>query len=212
MGCYCKSAMGVESVTVILVAGMSGSGKSELAAALRHRLASATILHLDGYYLPLPHLSWEERAGVNFDHPDSLDWPLMREHVAALKRGEAVEVPVYNFAQHDREPFTERIEPGQYLVAEGLLALADESLRALADLAVFVETPPEVCLQRRIVRDVAERGRTAECVAAQWERTVWPMAREFILPSREWAQVVVSGEQAVAETTDLVVRRLELAA
>lgn len=203
--------MGVESVTVILVAGMSGSGKSELASALSRRLPGAAVLHLDGYYLPLTHLAWEERARVNFDHPDSLDWPLMRQHVAAFKRGEAVEVPVYNFAQHDREPFTERMEPGQYLVTEGLLALADDALRALADLTVFVETAPDVCLQRRIVRDVAARGRTAACVAEQWERTVWPMAREFILPSREWAQVVVSGEQALEETTDLVIRQLEVA-
>ncbi|MEP7363508.1 MAG: uridine kinase [Acidobacteriota bacterium] len=202
--------MGLESVTLILVAGMSGSGKSELASAVRRRLPATATLHLDGYYLPLGHLSWEERSRVNFDHPDSLDWPLMREHVAALKRGAAVEIPIYNFAQHDREPFTQRMEPCQFLIAEGLLALADEELRKLADLSIFVDTPPEVCLRRRIVRDVAERGRTAECVAAQWERTVWPMAREFILPSKKWAQLVVSGEQPLEETSDAVLRQLEL--
>jgi len=203
--------MGSESVTVILIAGMSGSGKSELSAALAQRLPGAATLHLDGYYLPLAHLGWEERARTNFDHPDSLDWPLMREHMAALKSGRAVEVPVYNFAQHDREPFTERLEPGQFLVAEGLLALHDEPLRSLADLTVFVDTPPGECLRRRIARDVAERGRTPECVARQWEQTVWPMAREFILPSMRFARAVVSGQRALDETSALVLRELELA-
>jgi uridine kinase len=168
------------------------------------------VLHLDAYYLPLTGLPWEERARVNFDHPDSLDWPLMRTHVAALKRGEAVEVPLYNFAQHDREPFTQRLEPAQFLIAEGLLALTDPELRSLSDLTVFVDTPPEVCLRRRILRDVAERGRTPECVTAQWESTVWPMALEFILPSKQWAQVVVSGEGPLEQTSGAVLRHLEL--
>ena len=203
--------MGRESVTVILVAGMSGSGKSALAATLCGRLTGASVLPLDAYYLPLSHLPFEERAHVNFDHPDSLDWLLMREQVAALQRGEAVDVPVYNFARHDREPFTRRLVPEQYLIAEGLLALADAELRRLADLTVFVDTPPEVCLRRRIVRDVAERGRTAACVAEQWERTVWPMARQFILPSRAFAQVTVSGERALEESSELVLRQLEVA-
>lgn len=201
--------MGMEAVTAILVSGMSGSGKSELAASLCRRLPDAAILHLDGYYLPLTHLPREERARVNFDHPNSLDWPLMREHVAELRRGRAIEMPVYNFAEHDREKFTVALKPSQFLIAEGLLALTDPELRARADLTVFVETPPEVCLRRRIARDVAERGRTAKCVIEQWERTVWPMAQEFILPSRRWAQVVVSGEQALEEISDLVIQEWE---
>ncbi|MBK7929986.1 MAG: uridine kinase, partial [Bryobacterales bacterium] len=167
-------------------------------------------MHLDGYYLPLTHLSWEERAKTNFDHPDSLDWPLMREHLAELKAGRAIEVPVYNFAQHDREPYTQRLEAGQFIIAEGLLALSDGALRELADLMVYVDTPPEECLRRRVARDVAERGRTAESVVEQWEKTVSPMAREFILPSRRWAQLSVSGEQALEETSELVIRELEL--
>lgn len=203
--------MAPQSVTVILISGMSGSGKSELSSALRHRLAGSAILHLDGYYLPLTHLSWEERSKTNFDHPDSLDWPLMREHLAELKAGRAIEVPVYNFAQHDREPYTQRLEAGQFIIAEGLLALSDGALRELADLMVYVDTPPEECLRRRVARDVAERGRTAESVVEQWEKTVWPMAREYILPSRRWAQLAVSGEQALEETSELVIRELELA-
>jgi len=202
--------MALQSVTVILISGMSGSGKSELSAALRHRLAGSAILHLDGYYLPLTHLTWEERARTNFDHPDSLDWPLMRAHLAELKAGRAIEVPVYNFAQHDRETYTHRMEPGQFVIAEGLLALSDAALRELADLMVYVDTPPEECLRRRVARDVAERGRTAESVVEQWEKTVWPMAREYILPSRQWAQLSVSGEQALEETSELVIRELEM--
>ncbi|MCC6293564.1 MAG: uridine kinase [Bryobacterales bacterium] len=200
-----------ESVTVILIAGMSGSGKSELAAALRHTRDDAAVLHLDGYYLPLTHLSWEERARMNFDHPGALDWPLMREHLAELKAGRAVEAPVYNFALHNRELYTHTLRPGSVVIAEGLLGLHDPLLRALADLTVYVETPPEECLRRRMARDIAERGRTETSVREQWEHTVWPMAREYILPSRRWASITVSGEQAVEETSAAVLRELELA-
>ena len=202
--------MGTEPVTLILVAGMSGSGKSALAAALQQRLAAAAILPLDNYYLPLTHLPLAKRAQTNFDHPDSLDWPLMRAHVAALKAGEAVQAPVYNFAAHDRELYTRTVGPAAFVIAEGLLALTDEQLRSLADLTVFVDTPSSVCLERRTARDVAERGRTRACVAEQWERTVMPMACEFILPSRQWAQVTVSGDQPLQESSDMVIRELEM--
>lgn len=200
-----------ESVTVILIAGMSGSGKSELAASLRHLLGDAAVLHLDGYYLPLTHLSWDERAQMNFDHPGALDWPLMREHLAELKAGRTVEVPVYNFALHNRELYTHTLRPGAFVIAEGLLGLHDPHLRALAGLTVYVDTPPEVCLRRRVARDVAERSRTETSVREQWEHTVWPMAREYILPSRRWAAITVSGEQALEETSAAVIRELELA-
>ena len=180
---------------LIGVAGLSGSGKSEFAKRLAASLDSCAVVTLDSYYHSQSHLPVEARAALNYDHPDALDWPLLNAHLDALGRGDAFEEPQYLFDRHTRSPETRTIRPQPFLILEGILTLCREEVRKRLDLKVFVSTTPEECFRRRLARDIAERGRTAASVRDQYERTVWPMAVEFALPSRELADVVVSGEE-----------------
>ena len=181
--------------TFIGIAGLSGSGKTTLARALARELPSAAIFTLDAYYQPLGHLSMEERKAVNFDHPDALDWPLAIVHLRALQKGLAIEVPVYNFATHTREEQSNCQRPAQHIIVEGLLTLWHAKLRDLLAFKIFVDTPAETCLERRLSRDVVERRRKYEEVLDQWNKTVHPMAEQFILPSRAHADLVIDGTE-----------------
>ncbi|MBM3797564.1 MAG: uridine kinase [Acidobacteria bacterium] len=189
------------ATTIIGIGGPSGSGKSTLAAHLRNALAPARaeILTLDSYYFPLDHLTPGERSLRNFDHPDSLDWALIARHLAALLRGEAIDEPIYRFDLHTRDARTRRVEPAPYVLIEGILALHDPALRTLMHRKVYIDTQDPQCLTRRLRRDIAERGRTAESVEAQYEQTVRPMAEQFVWPSRQWADIAVSGERGYDE-------------
>jgi uridine kinase len=175
------------------IAGLSGSGKTTLARALAQELPSAAVFPLDAYYQPLGHLTIEERKQVNYDHPDALDWPLAITHLRALQAGLAIDVPVYNFATHTREPHPQCQLPTQYVLVEGLLALWHPKLRDHLGFKLFVDTPAETCLERRLTRDVVERQRKYEEVLDQWNKTVHPMAEQFILPSRAHADLIVDG-------------------
>ena len=145
---------------IIGVAGPSSSGKSELAKQLVQRLPGTSIVSLDSYYRGMEEIPLEERKKVNFDHPDSLDWELLHEHLLAIAGGRAFDEPVYSFADYARTTETRRIEPSPFLIVEGLFVLYWPELRAMLDTKVYVQTDPEVCFQRRLARDVAERGRT----------------------------------------------------
>ncbi len=182
---------------ILGIAGCSGSGKTTLARELAREF-SASLLPLDFYYCDLAHLSLKQRETQNFDHPDSLEHTLLTEHVASLARGEAIDAPVYDFAQHTRVAGrTERIEPTNFVIVEGILALHYESLRALYGFSVFVDAPHAVCLARRIHRDMRERGRTEESVRAQYLATALPMAEQYVLPSVQHASLVVDGCEAL---------------
>jgi len=194
---------------LIGVAGLSGSGKTALASKLAGHLADAEVLTLDAYYHPQSDLSLAERAHLNFDHPDALDWTLLSSHLAALTRGEGIEEPIYLFDQHTRAPSTRRIEPSPIFIVEGILALHHPGVRSQLDLRVFVTTRDEECLRRRLERDIAERGRTRESVLEQYYTTVWPMALQYVLPSREHAHLVVSGEEPLDESVTAVLRVLQ---
>jgi uridine kinase len=190
---------------LIGIAGLSGSGKTALARQLSQRLDSpAEILTLDSYYHPQSHLNLAERAHVNYDHPGSLDWNLLHQHLHALARGEAIEEPFYLFDQHTRASKTRRVEPKPYLILEGILTLHSAEIRGLLHRKVFVETNPEECLRRRMERDIVERGRTEESVIEQYRATVWPMALEYVLPSQAFADLVVSGEEPIARSVEAV--------
>lgn len=201
--------MGVRPV-VLGVAGGSGSGKSTVVRAVGRELEEGTtcVLHHDAYYRDLSHLPFEDRVGVNFDHPDSLETELMVEHVRRLLAGVEVEVPTYDFATHTRAAATERRTPTPVVILDGILVLADPRLREVMDLKVFVDTEADLRLIRRIRRDVIRRGRTADSVIAQYEATVRPMHLEFVEPSKRWADLVVpeGGYNRVA--VDLVMARL----
>lgn len=195
---------------VLGVAGGSGSGKSTVVREVCRLLepGAAAVLHHDAYYRDLAHLPLEERAGVNFDHPDSLETELMVSHVRELLGGRTVEVPTYDFATHTRRSATETLHPSAVLILDGILVMADARLRATMDLKVFVDTEPDIRLLRRIRRDVVKRGRTADSVIAQYEATVRPMHLEFVEPSKRFADLVVpeGGYNRVA--VDLVVSRI----
>ncbi len=193
---------------ILGVAGCSGSGKTTLAGELTCQL-EATLLPLDFYYRDLAHLSPAERAVQNFDHPDSLEHTLLVEHVQALAAGRSVECPLYDFATHTRVPDrTAHIEPQRVLIVEGILALHYESLRAQYDLSIFVSAPQEVCLTRRIHRDMRERGRTETSVRQQYDATARPMAERFVLPSAEHATLTVDGCASLDWSIEQVLSRL----
>ncbi len=190
-------------VHIIAIAGPSCAGKTELAKRLA-ALLPAPMLPLDAYYLDLAFLPLSERAKFNFDVPSALDHDLLRQHLTALLQGREISRPVYDFATHTRSTVVERLAPGPYLIVEGLVALYWEDIRPLLATKVFVEAPDPVCLARRQVRDVRERGRTVESVLKQYCVTVRPMAELHVRPTKGFADVVVSGEVPL-ETTSAAV-------
>lgn len=193
---------------IIGVAGPSSSGKTELAKRLVAQLPSAEIVSLDSYYRGMEEIPLAERKKANFDHPDSLDWELLHEHLQAMAAGEAFEEPVYSFAEYARKRETRRIEPCEFVIVEGLFVLYWPELRGMLDSKIFVKTDPEVCFARRLKRDVEERGRTPESVRAQYEKTVRPSAEWFVHPTMKYADLVVSGEEPLAATTHAVIPTL----
>lgn len=193
---------------IIGIAGPSSSGKSELAKQLVQRLPGTTIVSLDSYYRGMEEIPLEERKKVNFDHPDAIDWELLHEHLTAISEGRAFDEPVYSFADYARTGETRRIEPGGVLVVEGLFVLYWPELRAMLDTKVYVHTDPAVCFERRMRRDVAERGRTPQSVREQYERTVRPSAEWFVNPTQKYADLVVSGEEPFERSTAAVLNAL----
>jgi uridine kinase len=183
--------------TVIGLAGCSGSGKSTLASELA-RMIGGLRFHLDDYYLDLGELPPAERARKNFDDPAMLEVPLLAQHIAALARGETIDRPIYDFATHTRlRGQTTRVTAGPYLIVEGLFALHYAELLPLYQLRIYVDTPDELCFERRLKRDTEERGRTEESVRYQFETTVRPASVAFVRPSAAKADFVVDGTGAL---------------
>ena len=178
---------------IIGVAGGSGSGKTTVVRRIMEALGDAdvTVLEHDRYYRDHPELRLEERASLNYDHPNSLDTDLMVAHVRALRDGQPVNVPVYDFTRHTRKAETTPIQPGAAIIVEGILIFTDPALRALMDVKVFVDTDGDTRFIRRLQRDVAERGRTVESVIDQYLTTVKPMHQEFVEPSKRHADLIV---------------------
>jgi len=178
---------------VIGVAGGSGSGKStvtrEVLASIGPEMVS--VVMQDDYYLDQSHLSPEDRRKTNYDHPHAFDWPLMVQHVRALRSGETIEMPVYDFAADNRSSKTITVKPAPVIVIEGLFALFDADLRKMMSLKIFVDSAPEVRFIRRLQRDMAERARSAESVIAQYMETVRPMHKQFIEPTKRHADVIL---------------------
>jgi uridine kinase len=186
---------------LIGVAGPSGSGKSELAQYLaRHLPGTTAVIPLDSYYRAMAHLPFEERARLNFDHPEALDWELIRTDLRKLARGEAIDEPIYRFDQHARSAETRRVEPADFILIEGLFALYDPAVLDALKLRIFVYAPDEVCLARRIGRDTLERGRSRQSVLDQYAQTVRPMAERYVLPTRRNAHLALSGEQPLDQS------------
>ncbi len=196
---------------VIGIAGGSGSGKTTVAQQILQRVGEDRIAFLqhDSYYKDLSHLSPEQRARVNFDHPDSLETDLLVRHIQMLKRGEAVQVPVYDFTTHTRRPETIRVEPRGLILVEGILVFVEKALRDLFDLKIFVDTDADIRFIRRLQRDIRERGRTMESVIQQYLSTVRPMHLEFVEPSKRYADVIIPEGGYNTPALDMVVAHLE---
>jgi uridine kinase len=191
---------------VIGVAGGSGSGKTTVVRRIVESIGGSEVIVLehDRYYRDRNDLRFEERAALNYDHPDSLETDLLVEHVLALRDGRAVDVPIYDFAKYIREPLRETLTPRRAIIVEGILIFADAALRRLMDVKVFVDTDDDTRFIRRLQRDVTERGRTMQSVVDQYLSTVKPMHLEFVEPSKRYADVIVpqGGHNIVA--TDML--------
>ena len=197
--------------TLIGFSGGSGSGKTTLATAIHERLGDnrSAVLSLDSYYKGFGHLPCEERAEVNFDHPDALDVQLLIRQMHQLRCGTAVEVPCYDFATHTRRSETFSLQPKAVVLVEGILLLALDPVRSLLDLKVFVDAPADICFIRRLVRDIQERGRTLDSCIQQYYATTRPMHFTWVEPSKEFADVIVSGEEEVETLATLLIERIE---
>lgn len=178
---------------VIGIAGGTGSGKTTVARRLYEslHLDSAVFVDQDSYYRDLGHLSLEERKRVNYDHPNSLDNELLVEQLRALTGGRAIHKPLYDFAAHTRTGETQLVEPRGVILVEGILLFADEQLRNLFDLKIFVDTEADVRFIRRLQRDLELRGRTVDSVIDQYLSTVRPMHFEFVEPSKRYADIIL---------------------
>lgn len=187
---------------VIGVAGGSGSGKTTVVRNIIGALGndSVSVLEHDRYYRDHPELRFEERATLNYDHPDSLETDLLVQHVEELRAGRAVQAPVYNFARHQRQPDTATITPRTAVIVEGILIFTDPALRRLMDVKVFVDTDDDTRFIRRLQRDIRDRGRTVESVIDQYLGTVKPMHLEFAVPSKRYADIIIplGGHNTVA--------------
>jgi uridine kinase len=187
---------------VIGVAGGSGSGKSTVVRRIVESIGAGqvTVLEHDRYYRDRNDLRLEERAALNYDHPDSLETDLMVRHVLALRSGQTVDVPVYDFARHQRQQATEIFLPRRALIVEGILIFTDAALRDLMDVKVFVDTDADTRFIRRLQRDTSQRGRTVASVIEQYLGTVKPMHLDFVEPSKRYADLIIpqGGHNAVA--------------
>ena len=198
-----------EGILVVGIAGGTGSGKTTITKAIQKYFKSdVTVISHDNYYKAHHDLSYEERCSLNFDHPNAFDTDLLVTHLAALRRGETIECPVYDFTVHDRSENTILIHPTRIIVVEGILIFCEEELRALMDIKLFVDADADVRILRRIIRDVRDRGRSLDSVIHQYLTTVKPMHEAFVEPSKRYADIIIpeGGKNAVA--TEMVIQRL----
>ncbi len=178
---------------IIGIAGGTGSGKTTVAHRVREAAPGKTVLiiHHDSYYYDHAHLSLEERARINYDHPEAFETDLLVRDLEALRRGEPIEIPLYDYATHSRRRETTRLEPADIVFVEGILVLEDERLREMMDIRIYVDVDADERFIRRLRRDIAERGRTVQSVMEQYLNVVRPMHLQFVEPSKRYAQIII---------------------
>lgn len=179
------------------IAGASASGKSLLAQTIHQELqaelgnGAISIIKEDSYYKARDDLTFEERERINYDHPNAFDHSLLIEHLDALHNQQTVEIPVYDYTVHNRSDQSKTLTPTRVIIVEGILLLNDKTIRKRLDTKVFMDTDLDICLLRRLKRDIEERGRTVDSVIEQYKRTVRPMFMEFVQPSKQYADIIV---------------------
>lgn len=192
---------------VILIGGGSASGKTYVLRKVLEKIPSDKVAHisLDDYYKDFKELPFEERAKINFDHPKAFDWKLMNAQLKALKNGETIEKPIYDFTIHGRSDKTEIVESKPLIIIEGIMALVNKDLRSLGDLSVFISASRERRLVRRIDRDMKERGRSYDSIIEQYFTTVLPMYEEIIAPSQYYADLIINNDGYSTKSIEVLI-------
>jgi uridine kinase len=182
-----------KNIIIIGISGASASGKSLLANTIVNELGSdqVVVISEDSYYKDHSNIPFDERAKINYDHPDSIDHELLHQHLLQLQEGKNIEVPIYNHSMHLREKHTRQIGQHSIIVLEGILLFVDPKLRDIMDIRIFMDTSLDICLVRRLKRDIKERGRSLDSVLKQYDDTVRPMFLQFIDPSKRYADLIV---------------------
>lgn len=198
------------STTIIAITGPSASGKTLFAQTVYEQVQSQVpgldlaIIEEDAYYRDQSHLPPDNRTYVNYDHPSSIEHELLLSHLNDLRAGKPVEVPVYDYNEHMRTERTRHIAPAPVIIVEGILLLGDQKLRDQFDIKLFVNTPLDICLMRRIARDMEERGRSLHSITEQYESSVRPMYYQFIEPSSKHADIIITGGGRNSVALDIV--------
>ncbi len=191
---------------IIGICGGTGSGKTTIARSIVDAVGrpNVVLVEQDSYYRNLSDMPLDERHQANFDHPDSIDSDMLVNHLMRLKQGLSVEMPLYDFVTHTRSEEIEVIEPKPVVIVEGILIFAEARVLDLLDVRVFVDTPDDVRLMRRLRRDITERGRTFERTLEQYERTIRPMHFEFVEPSKRHADIIIPEGSNTGVTVDFL--------
>jgi len=197
---------------IIGIAGGTGSGKTTVTNKILEELDRdrVAVIQHDSYYRDIGFYGGTPPDSINFDHPDSLETDLLIGHIQALRSGRAVEQPTYNFTNHRRLDATQRIDPREIIIIDGILIFVDKRLRELMDIRIFVDADADERLLRRIRRDMLERGRSLESVMQQYMRTVKPMHLEFVEPSKHWADIIIPRGAENTVAIDMVVAKIRL--
>jgi len=192
------------------IAGGSGSGKTTVAEKIMHETAQPVVfLKQDSYYRNFDGLSIDEKRAINYDHPSAYDNDLLIQHLQCLVRGEAVDVPVYNYARYERETWTDHVDPQPVIILEGILVLENADLRSLMDIKLYVDTDPDERFIRRLLRDTRERGRSVESVVKQYMDVVRPMHLQFVEPSKRYADLIIPEGGFNLVAIDVIVSKLQ---
>lgn len=197
---------------IIGIAGGSGSGKTSVTSAVLTQLDASrvVIIQHDSYYRDISVHGGKSPEEINFDHPDALETDLLVRHLSALRIGQPIEQPVYDFTTHRRMPSTRTVVPREIIIIDGILILVDRSLRELMDIRIYVDTDADERLIRRIRRDITERGRSLDSVIHQYVKTVKPMHLEFVEPSKHWADVIIPRGAENSVAIDMVVSKIRM--
>lgn len=201
----------IDNIKVLGICGGSGSGKSTLAQHLQKRFSESRsiLLSQDSYYRDLSHLADSERSAINFDHPDSLEWDILKKHLIALKSREPVKVPQYDFVTHTRQDAV-AIDSQPIIILEGHLIFHHQEIRDLIDVKIYLENAVDILLVRRLIRDTEVRGRTVKSVLDQYMQTVRPMYFDFVAPSAKWADLTFVSDDEVDGIANSIVDFLVL--